>query len=115
MGDEERMARAGRDRRAPSGIPDSARRIWAKRAEQLERHGMELIGQATQAPVVKSRANGQQMSAKLIAGLKLLEAADKLWARLGRLGGPPAAKSIGTARPPSLAAYRKQRQADANA
>lgn len=85
MSDEERAARGGRDRRS-STVTDVALRAWAKRAEQLERLGLRMIEQASKAPAVKSRANGVQISAKLSAGLKLLDAADKIWARLGRVG-----------------------------
>lgn len=111
MSDAERQARGARDRRAPCTIPDAARRAWAKRAEELERSGMRMIAAASRAATVKSRANGQQMSPKLAAGLKLLEAADRLWARLGRIAPErTSGERAPASKPRSLASYRQQRQ-----
>ena len=109
MSDEARAARGGRDRRT-SRVTDSAKRAWASRAETLERLGLAMIEKAAKVPAVKSRANGTQMHSTLSAGLKLLDAADKIWGRLGRLGGP--GKEAGAApagRVDQLDAFRNRR------
>jgi hypothetical protein len=111
MSVEERAARGAKDQTTPARVSVAAIRAWEVRAEKLETLAMRLIEQATKAPVVKSRANGQQMSARLAAGLKLLDAADKLWNRIGRLSGAPSPKADSGAsdKAPTLESFRRQR------
>jgi hypothetical protein len=110
MDAEKRAALGGRDRTKPFVVPDAVRKAWSTRADQLERAGMKMISGAAKKPTSKSAANGLVVNAKIAAGLKLLEAADKLWSRLARLGpsdGPaPGDKPKG---PPPLSKFREQR------
>ena len=111
MNAEERAARAGRDR-SKSSVPDAALSAWATRAEKLEKLGLRMIEQATKKPTTRTPSNGVQLSAKLSGGLKLLEAADRIWIRLGRVRAPKAASSSGFLKggtPPSLDDYRQRR------
>jgi type VI protein secretion system component VasF len=108
MSVEERAARGAKDQTTPARVSAAAIRAWEVRAEKLETLAMRLIEQATKVPVVKSRANGQQMSARLAAGLKLLDAADKLWNRIGRLSGAPPLRGSPD-KAPTLESFRRQR------
>jgi hypothetical protein len=111
MSQDERAARGGRDR-SKDNVPDAARLAWAQRAEKLEHLGLKIVEAAT-APVNLKRKR-RKVIARLTDGLKLLDAADKLWLRIARVGPPaPAGKS---SRPSDLAdsldAYSKRRHRD---
>ncbi len=114
MSPEERAMKNSRDRTKPSVLPEAMRRSWAARAEKFERLGSAMIERAARAKLVNTRANGPQLHPKFKAGLELLEAADRLWNRLGRIGptpaAPPAPNGDGEAPArPSLESYGQQR------
>lgn len=102
-----RAARGTRDRSKPFRN-DAAKRAWGVRADKLETLGMAMIERASGRPTSKTPSNGTQIAAQLTAGMKLLEAADRIWIRLGRL--EPDAKPPPTAgSTPGLADYGKKR------
>ena len=98
--------RARRSDESTELAPRAVATLWESRAIELERIGMTLITQATSGKTPRMR--------DLSAGLKVLEAADKIWFRIGRAfpnrsAQKPAAPTGPTVdQPPSLSAYRSQ-------
>jgi hypothetical protein len=84
---------------------------WRARAEQLETLGMRLVKEATGARLTKTPSNGLQMSPKFTAGLKLLEAASDLWARLYRIAPSEAPPPGSASQAESLDSFRQRRHA----
>lgn len=111
MSPEERAERGGgRARTVPPRVLDGAhRRALERRATELEALGLRMVKAAG------TKGRGKKAGAKLdqlYAGLKVLNAADKLWARLDRLGGAtrvPTAPGKPVASVPSLSDYGKRR------
>lgn len=101
MTPEERVARGGRDRSTP--ISEATKRTWEKRARLLERIGVAWVEAAAR---IRTPALA---IAKMAQGTKCLDAADRLYARLARLGRPTSAPSARDDRPDSLDAYRQLR------
>lgn len=64
-------------------LPDAARLAGPKRAEKLEQVATRLLG-GVRAATARTKNNGVQIHPKLAAALRLFEAADRIWQRLGR-------------------------------
>jgi hypothetical protein len=113
MSGEERAARGARARGRGRAPTTAQLQAWRMLPVWLEQRAKQLIDEALKAPVVASRANGQQMNPKFTAGLKLLELAEKYRAQLARSGG--AAEPAGAGRtskgPVSIADYGRRRNA----
>jgi len=78
------------DRRQPASLTmsEKTRAAWERalraRAEKLEALGTKILEAAEKKPIDTTPNNGRQVSAQLTAALRVLEAADRAWLRLGR-------------------------------
>lgn len=64
-------------------LPDAAKLAGPKRAEKLEQLATRLLD-GVRVATARTKNNGVQIHPQLAAALRLFEAADRIWQRLGR-------------------------------